>query len=96
MDCILCQIAAKETPANTLYRDERIIVFPDINPLAPTHLLIVPKKHIPSLSQLSEGDSSLIRDMVNIANQLKSLIFLMLLVLENQKSHCCLRNSSRK
>ena len=70
MDCIFCQIAAGEIPANILYRDERIIAFPDINPLAPTHLLIVLKKHIPSLVQLSEGDPSLIGDMTNIANQL--------------------------
>ena len=70
MDCIFCQIVVGELPANILYRDEKVIAFPDINPLAPIHLLIVPRKHIPSLAHLSEDDSPLIGDMVNIANQL--------------------------
>ena len=70
MDCIFCQIVAGEIPSNILYQDERIIAFPDINPLAPVHLLIIPRKHIPSLVQLSEGESTLVGDMVHIANQL--------------------------
>ncbi len=70
MDCIFCQIIAGEIPANILYQDKEVITFPDINPLAPTHLLIIPRKHIPSLAHLSEAESSLIGDMVNIANQL--------------------------
>ncbi|MFC2047941.1 histidine triad nucleotide-binding protein [Chloroflexota bacterium] len=70
MDCIFCKIVAGKIPAATLYQDERLIAFRDINPVAPTHLLIIPKKHIPSLAQLSEAESSLIGDMVNIANQL--------------------------
>ncbi|MFC1864929.1 histidine triad nucleotide-binding protein [Chloroflexota bacterium] len=70
MDCIFCKIVAGEIPANILYQDEGIIAFPDINPVAPAHLLIIPKKHIPSLTQLSEAESSLVGDMVNTANQL--------------------------
>ena len=70
MDCIFCQIVAGEIPANILYQDERVIAFRDINPVAPIHLLIIPKKHIPSLAQLSEAESSLVGDMVNRANQL--------------------------
>ena len=70
MDCIFCKIVAGEIPADTIYQDERVIAFRDINPVAPTHLLIIPKKHIPSLTHLSEADSSLIGDMVNAANQL--------------------------
>ena len=70
MDCVFCRIVAGEIPADILYQDEEMIVFHDINPLAPTHLLIIPKKHIPSLAQLSEADSSLIGDMVKTANQL--------------------------
>jgi len=70
MDCIFCKIAAGEIPADILYQDEGVIAFRDINPMAPTHLLIIPKKHIPSLVHLSEAESSLIGDMVNIANQL--------------------------
>ena len=70
MDCIFCQIVDGEIPAKVLYQDEKVIAFPDINPLAPVHLLIIPRKHIPSLADLSEDDSSLVGEMVNIANQL--------------------------
>jgi len=70
MDCIFCQIVAGKVPSETLYQDEEVIVFRDINPQAPTHLIIIPKKHIPSLTQLSEAESPLIGDMINIANQL--------------------------
>ncbi len=70
MDCIFCRIIAGEVPGEIIYQDEQMIVFPDINPKAPTHLLIVPKKHIPSLAHLSEADSPLTGHMVNIANRM--------------------------
>ena len=70
MDCIFCKIVAGEIPTDIVYQDEGMIAFRDINPVAPTHLLIIPKKHIPSLVHLSEAGPSLIGDMVNIANQL--------------------------
>ena len=70
MDCIFCKIVDSEIPADILYQDEEVIAFRDINPVAPTHLLIIPKKHIPSLLHLSEAGSSLVGDMVNTANQL--------------------------
>ena len=70
MDCIFCKIVDSEIPADILYQDEEVIAFRDINPMAPTHLLIIPKKHIPSLLHLPEAASSLIGDMVNTANQL--------------------------
>ena len=70
MDCIFCKIVAGEIPTDILYQDEEVIAFRDINPLAPTHLLIIPKKHIPSLVHLSEAEASLMGNMVNTANQL--------------------------
>ena len=70
MDCIFCQIAAGKIPSDTLYQDAEVIAFRDINPQAPTHLLIVPKKHIPSLAHLSETETPLIGHMTKIANQL--------------------------
>jgi len=70
MSCIFCQIASGEVPSEILYQDEEVIAFRDINPQSPTHLIIIPKKHIPSLAHLSEAESSLIGDMVNVANQL--------------------------
>ncbi len=70
MDCIFCKIVAGEIPADIQYHDEKIIAFRDIHPVAPTHLLIIPRKHIASLSELSERETSLIRDMAGVANRL--------------------------
>ena len=70
MDCIFCQIVAGKIPSEILYRDEEVIAFRDINPVAPTHLLIIPKKHIPSVTHLSQADLPLVGHMVDVANQL--------------------------
>jgi histidine triad (HIT) family protein len=70
MDCIFCQIASGKIPSDIVYQDEEVIAFRDIKPQAPVHLLIIPKRHIPSLEQLKEDDSSLVGRMVAIANQL--------------------------
>jgi histidine triad (HIT) family protein len=70
MDCIFCQIAAGQVPSDTLYQDERVMAFRDIRPITPTHVVIIPKKHIPSLLQLSEADLPLMADLVKVANQL--------------------------
>jgi len=70
MDCIFCQIASGKIPSEILYQDEEVIAFRDINPVAPTHLIIIPKRHIPSLTHLPEAETPLIGHMVNIANQL--------------------------
>jgi histidine triad (HIT) family protein len=69
-DCIFCQIVAGKIPSEILYQDEQVAAFRDINPLAPTHLLIIPRRHILSLTQLSEEDSPLTGHMVHIANKL--------------------------
>ncbi len=68
--CIFCQIVDGKVPSEILYQDEEVIAFRDIHPVASTHLLIIPKRHIPSLTHLSEEDLPLIGHMVNIANQL--------------------------
>ena len=70
MDCIFCKIVAGEIPSDTLYQDEEIIAFRDINPQAPVHLLIIPREHIPSLATATESQVSLIGHMVNTANKL--------------------------
>jgi len=70
MDCIFCKIVAGEIPSDIVYQDEEAIAFRDINPQAPVHLLIVPRKHTPALTDLAEAESSLTGRMVNIANQL--------------------------
>jgi histidine triad (HIT) family protein len=70
MDCVFCQIVEGKIPAEILYQDGEIIAFPDINPVPPTHLLIVTKKHIPSLAHLSENETAIIGYMAKIANLL--------------------------
>lgn len=70
MECVFCQIVAGKLPSDIVYQDEEVIAFHDINPQSPTHMLIIPKKHISSLAELAEGETSLMGHMVNIANQL--------------------------
>ncbi len=70
MECVFCQIVAGKLPSDIVYQDEEVIAFRDINPQSPTHVLIIPKKHISSLAGLAEGEASLMGHMVNIANQL--------------------------
>ena len=70
MDCVFCKIVAGEIPSEILYQDEKVIAFRDISPQVPTHLLIIPRKHIPSLAHLSEAETPLIGYMAKIANQL--------------------------
>ena len=59
-DCIFCKIAAGEIPAAKLYDDGEVVIFRDINPEAPIHLLIIPRRHIPTLNDLTEADAALI------------------------------------
>lgn len=54
MDCIFCKIASKEIPKEFTYHDEDVVVFPDINPVKPIHLLIVSKKHISEFLEIKE------------------------------------------
>jgi len=70
MDCIFCQIIAGKVPSDTLYQDEKVMAFRDIRPITPTHVVIIPRKHIPSLTQLSDADLLLMADLVKVANQL--------------------------
>ena len=59
-DCIFCKIAAGEIPTNLVYDDGEILAFHDINPEAPIHLLFIPRRHIPTLNDLTEEDATLI------------------------------------
>lgn len=68
--CVFCQIIAGQIPAKILYQDEKVIAFPDINPAAPVHLLILPKRHIPSLTELWDADLPIIGHMTRVANQM--------------------------
>lgn len=59
-DCIFCKIASGEVQAQIVYQDEDVVVFKDLNPQAPTHLLIIPVKHIAKLDEASEQDMALL------------------------------------
>ncbi len=59
-DCIFCRIAAGEIPAAVVYRDEHVLAFRDIDPQAPMHVLVVPRRHIPSLELAADADRELL------------------------------------
>jgi len=59
MDCIFCKIANKEIPTSFVYEDELVVAFNDISPVAPVHVLVIPKKHIASLLELTSDDNQL-------------------------------------
>lgn len=59
-DCIFCKIAQKEIPSNAVYEDDRILCFHDLEPQAPVHVLIIPKKHIESLDAVTDEDKDLL------------------------------------
>jgi histidine triad (HIT) family protein len=70
MDCIFCQIASGKIPSDIVYQDKEILAFRDINPKTPVHILIIPKRHIPSLNQLKEADLLVVSRMVAVASKL--------------------------
>jgi histidine triad (HIT) family protein len=61
MDCIFCKIVNNEIPAKKVYEDDHVVAFHDINPIAPVHILVIPKKHIPSIMDVKEEDFPYIR-----------------------------------
>ena len=70
MDCIFCKIASHEIPATIIYEDDKIIAFDDLHPKAPQHKLIIPRKHIATLNDLTEEDSLLAGHMLLVSTQL--------------------------
>ena len=69
-DCIFCKIIAGEIPSANVYRDEQVTAFRDLNPAAPTHILLVPNKHIDSINVLASEDEQLIGHLFTTAKQL--------------------------
>ena len=67
MSCLFCKIVAGEIPAAKVYEDDRLIAINDINPQAPMHVLVIPKRHIPTLNQLSAEDDELVGAMMRRA-----------------------------
>ena len=70
MSCVFCKIIAKEIPAGIVYEDEDVLAFKDINPLAPVHVLVIPKRHIESINDLEEKDAELVGKMILVAKKI--------------------------
>ena len=66
-DCLFCKFITREIPASIVYEDDRMLAFNDINPQAPTHVLVVPKRHIDSLNELAPGDDAIVGEVVRRA-----------------------------
>ena len=66
-DCLFCKIARREIPATLVYEDERVAAFQDLNPQAPTHILVIPKRHIATLNDLGTEDDQLVGELVRRA-----------------------------
>jgi histidine triad (HIT) family protein len=71
-DCIFCKIIRGEIPANVLYEDDKLMAFSDIHPLAPTHVLVIPKEHLACLDDLSDAGlaGELLLGIVRVADRL--------------------------
>ncbi|MDR1955929.1 MAG: histidine triad nucleotide-binding protein [Treponema sp.] len=69
-DCIFCNIASGEIPAQKLYEDDEILAFRDVSPQGPVHFLVIPKKHIPTIMELEPADSLLVGRMLHKAQAL--------------------------
>ena len=67
-NCVFCRIANREIPAKIVYEDDESIAFADINPKAPVHILIVPRRHLPTLLDAGEGDDRLLGHLLLVAN----------------------------
>ena len=71
-DCLFCKIASGDIPSKKAYEDEQVIVFHDISPAAPVHVLIVPKRHLASINDVTEADGGLIAHVFKVAVQVAS------------------------
>ena len=69
-DCIFCQIARGQTETELLYQSDTLVVFKDINPHAPVHLLLVPKKHIRSVNDITETDREILAELMMVAKEM--------------------------
>ena len=88
-DCLFCKIIAGEIPSEKLYEDESAYAFKDINPAAPHHFLVIPKKHIPTVNDIAEEDKELMGHLLRVAAKLAK---------ENgvdQKGYRCVINVNR-
>ena len=64
-DCLFCRIAVGSIPSNLVYQDDQVVAFEDINPQAPVHVLVIPRRHIPSVADFTGADANLLGQMVD-------------------------------
>ena len=69
-DCLFCKIAAGQIPSKIVYQDEDVVAFEDINPQAPYHILLIPRRHIASMADLTEEDGTLLARLFMVAAKL--------------------------
>ena len=69
-DCVFCKIIKGEIPSTKVYEDEEILAFKDINPVAPVHILVIPKKHISSLNEIEPEDQMLIGKIFTVIKKI--------------------------
>jgi len=67
---LFCKIFAREIPAKEVFRDDDIVAFEDIRPVAPTHVLVIPKEHIPSIHDLTRDQGPMLARMMEVANRI--------------------------
>lgn len=70
MSCVFCRIINKEIPAKIVYEDEKVLAFHDINPQAPFHILVIPKKHIATLLDVNESDKEILGHIYIVINKI--------------------------
>ncbi|MCD6310414.1 MAG: histidine triad nucleotide-binding protein [Candidatus Eremiobacteraeota bacterium] len=74
VECLFCKIAEKEIPADIIYEDDMVIAFHDINPQAPKHVLIIPRKHISTLLEITPEDREIFGHIFNIIPEVVKMI----------------------
>ena len=67
-DCLFCKIVKKEIPSDIVYEDEDILAFRDIHPVAPIHVLVIPKKHISAVTEIQKEDEALVGKIYSVIN----------------------------
>jgi len=70
MDCLFCKIVAGEIPSTKVYEDEQVLAFRDIAPMAPTHILVIPKTHIGSVAEISAENSAVVAHIFEVIPQI--------------------------
>ena len=69
-NCIFCKIVKGEIPSNKVYEDEEILAFRDLNPVAPVHILVIPKKHIAYVTDITKEDEAIIGKIYTVINKI--------------------------